>query len=184
MSGSFFTVTWQELLPFPISQSTIHRPEHSLGFFSSQVYGSGLHNSPGKTDVLAADRPQTLDALGGRLSPSPGPGGWSLRFPEPPAKPRHKCPLGSPAQNAARAASRVEGQGVVRRPAENRRPDLETGSKLEWESSSAAIIWVPNKEPCLRPCPSWWLQLSAQTVAASEVSDRGKHGAPSVLLRV
>lgn len=184
MSGSFFTGTWQELLPFPTSQSTIPGPEISFCFFLPQASGLGLYNSPSKADILAREGPQTPYALGGRLPASPGPGGWSLRFPEPPAKPCHKCTLGSPAQNAAWATSRVEGQGVLRSPTENRQPDLEPEPKPQSESTSTAIIWVPNKEHCLRPCRSCWLQVPTQTVAASEVSYTGKPGALCVFLWV
>ncbi|GLD62487.1 synaptopodin-2-like isoform X2 [Lates japonicus] len=93
---------------------------------------------------------------------------------------RLKHPLGSPAQNTARAASRVEGQGVVPSPAENRQPDLEPESKPQSESSSPAIISVSNKECCLHSRWSCWLQVPAQTVAASDVCDTSKLGGLSV----
>lgn len=131
MSGSFFAGTWQELLPFSTSQSTIHRPEVSFGLCFPQASGSGLCNSPGKADILAGEGPQTPNTLGGRLSASPGPGGWSICFPGPPAKPCLKHPSGSPAQNTARATGRVEGQSLLPSPAKNRQPHLEPGPKSQ-----------------------------------------------------
>lgn len=184
MSGFFVAGTWKELLPFPTRQGTIHRPEVSFGFFLPQASGSGLRNSLSKADILAGEGPQTPYAMGGRLPASPGPGGWSLCFPEPPANPRLKRPLGSPAQNTARAASRVEGQGFLPSPAENRQPHLEPGPKPQSQSSSAAIICVSNKERYLHSYQSCWLHVSAQTVAASEVCSRGKSGDLTVLFWV
>lgn len=184
MSESFFTGTWQELLPFSTSQSTIQRPEVSFSFFFPETSGTGLCNPSSKANILAGEGPQTPYSLGGCLPASPGPGGWSLCFPEPSANPRLQRPLGSPAENAARAACSVDGQSFLPGPAENRQPNLEPEHKPQSESSSAAIVCVSNKEPCFHHCQSCWLQVSAQTVAASEVCGRGKPGALGILLWV
>lgn len=75
MSESFFTGTWQELLPFSTSQSTIQRPEVSFSFFFPETSGTGLCNPPSKANILAGEGPQTPYALGGCLPASPGLGG-------------------------------------------------------------------------------------------------------------
>lgn len=144
MSGFFFTGPWQELLPFSTSQSTVHGPEVSFNFFLPKAPSTGLHNSLGKADMLDGKKPKAPHTMGGCLSASHGPGRWSFCFPEPPANPCLECALGSPAQNLAWAASRVESQGFLPSTAENRQPNLEP--KPEPESSFAPIVCVASKE--------------------------------------
>lgn len=174
MSGSFVSGTWKELLPLPTGPDAISEPKICVGFFLPQASSLGLCNLLSEAGIPAREGPQTHLSLGGCLTPSSWPGGWSFCFPEPPARHRLQRAPGSPAQNTARAGGRVEGQGLPPVPAENMQLPLEP--KPWSDSSSAAVICVSNKEQRLRSCQSCGLQVSAQAVAASEVLDGGQSG--------
>lgn len=181
MSASFFAGFWQELLSLPSSQSAIHGPAVSVCCLP-KASSSGLHRPPDKPDILAREGAQTHHALGGRLPAPPGPGGWSILSPEPSSEPGHKHTPGSPTQEAARAAGKVEGLLVIPGPAEDRQPDLEPEPNSE--PGPATVVWVPYKELCPGSSRACWVQVSPQTVAASEGSHSGTPGVLGVLLHV